>query len=473
MLLALAAAALMAAPGDLQVTNIEPGTLLRYPLVTLRGTSPGPDLAAGLTWKTMNRFPVSNGRFVALVELKPGVNMVRLTSGDEILKLRLDYRPMTTPYRVACVYLAAKDEPTNFDAPPGARSDQYGEKLDTVLKLLQSFTAESMNEAGYGRKTFPLEFGSNGMVAVHVIRSPLTGAALRATNDQDLWHGFSELLSAQFRPETTKCCAVMSFTRYDPVSGRALGHCALGGGQLGLFGGASMWSWPTSVADIPSVLSDSTPIDPRRQFDDSGGRGTVWALASTTMGAMLHEMGHTFGLPHSLDPESIMSRGFDHLNRAFCVIEPGCKIHGQPLEFKPEELAHWDAASAKTLDDSPWFQPDQPGTTNCGRPPAWPNEPGVPTRVASAPGPHAFVSVRPSGFGPLGPGQRGADRHQLGTGAMGRVLSWVGGCGDHAGLLDRSGTSNQLRARGGPGSSPPGRDPVRPGPREVGLLLPS
>jgi hypothetical protein len=384
MLLAIAAAALTAAPGDLQVTNIQPGALVRYPVVMLRGTTPGADLAAGLTWKSMVHFPVANGRFVALVELKPGLNMVRISSGQEVLKLRLDYRPMSTPYRVVCVYLASQDEPTDFPAPPGQRCDQYGEKLDTVLKLLQSFTAESMNDAGYGRKTFPLEFDSKGKVIVHVIRSPQTGSALRRLSDQDLWSGFNDLLSRQFPPDQNKCCAIMSFSRYDPSTGKAHGHCALGGGGLGLFGGASMFSWPTTLADVPRVLADETKVDPHVVFDDSGGRGAMWALASTTMGAVLHEMGHTFGLPHSPDPESIMSRGFDHLNRALSPIEPACALHGQALEFRSEEVAHWDPDSAKTLSSNPWFQPDQPGTTKRGRSPVWPDQQGLPCRLATA-----------------------------------------------------------------------------------------
>jgi len=283
---------------------------------------------------------------------------VLLSSGSEVLKLRLDYRPMTTHYRVVCAYLAPNGGPTNFDAPPGARSDQYGEKLDVALKLLQSVTAEAMYEAGYGRKTFPLEFKPNGMVDVHVVRSPKNEDDLRAMSDQDLYGCFGQLLARQFPDQTTKLCGVMSFSRYDPTSGRVVGGCALGKGRLALFGGENLATWPTSVAEVPSVLCNAQPIDARLQFDNSGGRGTEWALASTTLGDVLHELGHTFGLADVSDPQSFMSSGYVQLNRSLCAFEPPCKAHNDPLALGKDEMVRIDPDSAKALGASPWFQPD-------------------------------------------------------------------------------------------------------------------
>ena len=44
-------------------------------------------------------------------------------------------------------------------------------------------------------------------------------------------------------------------------------------------------------------------------------------LASSTLGAVMHELLHTFGLPHVPDRLDVMSRGFDYLNRRYTFLE--------------------------------------------------------------------------------------------------------------------------------------------------------
>ena len=69
------------------------------------------------------------------------------------------------------------------------------------------------------------------------------------------------------------------------------------------------------------VFQDDTRVDGTKVHDDSAGRSTYWGLAATTIGATLHEMGHTFGLPHCKDGRGIMTRGFDRFNRVFTLVE--------------------------------------------------------------------------------------------------------------------------------------------------------
>lgn len=338
------------APAEITIENIEAGTEVRYPVVLLRGKAGGPDIAAGLSWKQMVKFPVVDGQYVALAELRPGKNMVLITSGRDVVKMRLDYLPMTSPYKVASIFLLASDEqPT---AP------QYRERIDTGLKLLQCFTAEAMNNAGYGRKTFQLDFDDAGKVKIQSETAPKTGNDLRAMDGMALWYYFNGLLEPKMGYDVTKCCAIMGFTKYDPVTKKAGGHTALGGGGLGLFGSGSFFSWPTSLKDVVSCFSDPREVDTTKDLDDSGLRGTYWGSSATTLGAVLHEMGHTFGLPHSYDRYCIMSRGFDYLNRMFTLVEPPRKGGKEPTKFKPDEIARWDPFFAARLNWSPWFQAD-------------------------------------------------------------------------------------------------------------------
>jgi hypothetical protein len=353
----------LAARAEITVTNLKDKETLRYPVAMLRGTT---DQTGEV--KVVNRdnsrpdgrnaAPIVDGLFVVLVELRPGANRLRLEAGKSRRDLTLRYTPMTTPYRVNIVFVTGEEGDTTYQTQKVRDPQDYRDKLDTAAKLMQTFTAERMNDIGFGRKTFNLEFDKDGKVVVHVARYPEPAQELRS-KDGSAWYGpFYPWIEKQFPMDRNKNLVVMAFTYKDPVTKRVGGHTALGGGGMGLFGSGSMFAWPDSIRDVCRAFSDTTPVDGDRVDDDSAFRSTFWGLAATTIGAMLHEIGHTFGLPHSPDGESIMSRGFDHFNRAFTIIEPPREGGTEPFRFMDCQAAYWDAPFADLLNFSPWFQPD-------------------------------------------------------------------------------------------------------------------
>lgn len=344
---------------EISIDNIEAGAVVRYPLVILRGHCGGDSIAVGRTWDTASRFAVVKGEFKALVELRPGQNMVLLQTGRDLVRFRLDYQPPTTKLKVLTVWMKGSDG----GEPQGLR-----ERLDVAMKLLQSFTAEAMNAAGYGRKTFPLELDRDGRVVVHVVSSPKTEAELRAMENNENWRHVYQVLQGQFDENTTHWCTLLGWSTYDVGQHKSLGYYALGGGSLGAFGTSAFGWWPSSVKEVPKAFLDATRVDPATGFEDSNHRETVWANVSTALGAIAHEMGHAFGLPHSADDFSVMSRGFDFFSRSFVVEEAPSARSSVPVLFGPKEVSRWDPFSAARLNWNPYFQPDEAKPTTEGEP---------------------------------------------------------------------------------------------------------
>ena len=74
----------------------------------------------------------------------------------------------------------------------------------------------------------------------------------------------------------------------------------------------------TCLCSVQSRLCDQTPVDSTKLMDDSGYRGTVGGCVATTLGSVLHELGHTLDLGHT--EAGIMARGFDDLDSLLTVM---------------------------------------------------------------------------------------------------------------------------------------------------------
>lgn len=291
-------------------------------------------------------FPVRNGKFKALFLLRPGTNHIKISHSSGFTKFKtfsLSHAlfPADSP-RVRLVYLLTSDSNGIFQTPdPLTQEDALNEgprRLLTAGLMIQAATAEMLHNQGLGRRTFAL--------APEVMTYRLHGlnsAKALGLEDQDLYHHIADELSSTPDRSEIIDIVVMSFTR--KKNGRLFAHTALGGGQLALFGGASMFTWPSSVRDICPAFLDARPIDSDRFFDDSGGRGARLgrrASTSTTIGALLHELGHCLSLPHpcadaDANGGGIMSRGFDDFDRLF--IQPG----------EDDLIPFWDRGSAVRL----------------------------------------------------------------------------------------------------------------------------
>jgi len=351
---------------SIRLTNYKDGTTIRYPVPLIRGTIADANATCVTIINTSSNQSTRKinglahkGSFKALTELIPGPNKLIIRAGQEELPIILNYKPQTNPYVVRVFLLTDKTGSTEYQTPIGNDPQDYRGKLGTAMRLMQTFTAERMYDLGFGRVTFNLELDEAGQVIVRTLQAEDTAENYYKMTGLDLWNYTDDLIRRKYPNDFAKNLVIPAFTRFDPNTKQAYAHTALGAGRLALFGGANLFTWPSSIADTQRAFTDTTRIDTTRFFSDSVGRHTFWATASTTIGAALHELGHTFDLPHSQSPYDIMTRGFDRFNRAFTLIEPPDAIQSEPYEFSDSQVAQWAPPSAAWLKFNPWFALDE------------------------------------------------------------------------------------------------------------------
>lgn len=396
---------------SISVRNLRERERLGFPLALLEGSvdrSPRSveNLPAGcflrarvvLEPAAARRWPVAraSGAFKAFVLLPlPGKFVIEL----EIPELgcqtsfHVEFAPVSAPeFVVRFYYQKSSDATGGFDAPPGVDNSDAAAvaKIQTAALLMQTATAEMMHDAGFGRRSFTMELQpEDGKPVVHVLRTSFSNATAREIHDQKLIRLVEDDIRAQgFDKDERrkfKHAVILGCSTYNPATHKAEGHTALGGGKVGVFGSCGLHSWPSSIADITACCLNNARIDTNRLLDDSCYRCTFWANFSTGIGAFLHELGHTFGLGHSVS--GIMARGFDDMNKLFSVYEISSRSsakgfeghftdgflelnYGAITEVNLKAGAHWNLGSAALLKNFPWIS-GQPVRSTVGPTISW------------------------------------------------------------------------------------------------------
>ncbi|WP_028546591.1 PA14 domain-containing protein [Paenibacillus taiwanensis] len=348
------------ATSDIEATNFTNNETIQYSLPLIRGFVS--DISAStitLTNTSSNRSTKvmqgisEQGQFKVFADLVPGENNLIIQSGTKQATLKLNYVPQTNKAKTRIFWYVPSDGNTNYQTQLANDPQDYAAKLSTYMKVIQSFTAESMNNNGYGRETFNLEQNqTTGKVEVHVLKSnhPTSYYYNTSYNKDNLYSEVAELIPQQHPQAGTKNLAFVGFTKYDAAAKYMYAHTALGGGDYGVFGGSTVWLFPSDETQIQSKFADLSPVDPDYVGEPAT---TVQKAISIGYGAALHELGHALGLPHEGGPNSIMWRGFDWLHRFFVLKDAGGYM------FKENELPVWDPVSAVTLHNSPFFKTNQ------------------------------------------------------------------------------------------------------------------
>jgi hypothetical protein len=367
LLAAIAAATGSVAAAPISIENYRGGETIRYTVPLIRGTLADKALTSvEIINETSSRDTARitclahNGRFKALTELLPGRNRIVIKAGTHSQALDLTYLPQTNSRVVRLVYAADSAGDTTYQTPLANDPQDYAAKLGTMMLMMQTFSAERMNDIGMGRKTFNLELDDDGKVKVHVIKCDKTAQEIYTLGGgRGNLYGYLANQAGKNLPKGAyKNVVYAAFSRFNPETKKNMAYTALGGGNTAVFGGSNMYCYPSRLADIQKAFMDATPIDTDRFSSDSNGRHTFWANASTSIGATLHETGHTFDLPHVRDWTGIMSRGFDFFSRFWTLQEAPKRGKTGLTDVVEERAAKWCLGSAAFLNSTPWFALD-------------------------------------------------------------------------------------------------------------------
>ena len=335
---------------DIAVTNFKDGETIRYSTPLIMGTL-ADEKAEKVTLVNMSsKRPTSKmtglahkGRFKVLADLLPGENKLVIANGAKTMALRLNFKPQTNPYVVRAIYYTNKTGDAGYLSPDPKDDQNVAGKLSTAMLLMQSFSAEAMRQQGYWRKTFNVELDANGRAKVFIVKGrqdPNNGVDNGSIDDA--------INREAARPNT----------HYLVILGRNCGYTAVGGGGKALFGGTCIYSWPSSLQEAQAAFMDATLIDSGKFHVDAIGRDAFWANSSTCIGACLHEIDHTFGLPHSMDGFCIMTRGHDYFNRFFTLVEPPPRrAHSRASSMTARSLATAKSlpTTSPATGSSPWM----------------------------------------------------------------------------------------------------------------------
>lgn len=255
------------------------------------------------------------GQFRITIELVHGLQTLSFNYCCAKLEIHVNLKDSLTPYTIQPLLIVSVDDENCNDSVSVAC-----QKIDLNFRLLQWLFLEKLREHGHRNKTFKLKS------KCQLFQTSLDLEESKTWCNNKLWNYIGkELLISELFDNNCKYFGFLQFTKYTPppdnedfsyerLKDYTQFNPALASGQLALFGSGYFYSWPGHLTDILSAFENNEKIDLKVNLDNSNYRRTFSGVYASSLGGVMHEMGHLFELGHD---DGIMGSAFDYLNQVF------------------------------------------------------------------------------------------------------------------------------------------------------------
>ena len=229
-------------------------------------------------------------------------------------------RDLGKTHKVRLVYFIPSDrEPTKH----------YRQKIITVMTILADVYRQSLQRQGYETEGLDFHF-EDGKPKVHLLRGRFSSAYYSGRPEYEFlctWRRVLPEVEAAYG-SARKNLYIIFVESYDEApaqyewpGGVALGARYSANGGVGMF---SSWILreefcAATIEEQLRLLADDTPIKDRTALGHGRKDSPRYQFIEDGFGAVLHELGHAFGLPHDKrnEREYIMGNGFRHLRHNY------------------------------------------------------------------------------------------------------------------------------------------------------------
>jgi len=251
----------------------------------------------------------------------------------------------------------------------------WRDKITVLATFVADLYRRDLCAHGCATRGLDFEFDDAGRPVVHLVRGACPAAHYNGDPDFTFmrqWRTVLPEVEAALGPRAANLHLIFAETYDDgPTRFEWRGGVALGC-QVTACGGAGLFSaWilrdafcAATVAEQLRLLADEAPVRGRTALGHGRPNSPRFEFIEDGFGAVAHELGHAFGLPHDhrRDGRYVMGNGFRNLRRNFLEAAPA-----EPVGFSRENarlLAHSRFLAEKPdLEDTtrPVVRLDEPG----------------------------------------------------------------------------------------------------------------
>jgi Putative peptidase family len=256
---------------------------------------------------------------------KDSENVVTLKYCNAVKKLMIQQKISDNIfYDIQPIYIIPKNHDGKFQSHSESNTRQHAlRKIDLLLELAKCVICSKLKES---------EFEEERYLSIKpciCFESQLDVETARSLNQYELHdHVANELIEnyGKRAVERVKFVGYMSCTKFHGLSNteeysyaniakKTECNPALSSQFLTLLGSGCFYTWPNVLDEVLECFKNKTLVDTKILFDDSNYRKTYGGCFSTSLGSLIHEMGHLFDLGHTIN--GLMGNDIDFAHRFF------------------------------------------------------------------------------------------------------------------------------------------------------------